>query len=289
MISSSNGSCGNDRKRSASHIRKASMPPRDMPAIAPIITPTVAATSMAHSPTAREMRPPYIRRASTSWPRSSVPSGCAQDGPSSLAAKSISLIGTRQTSGPSSTVSTSANRMTALAMAGLWRRNRRQASMAGENRTCLAGLATTAAPACGSAVRDTGVEPAIDDVGDEVEDDDEAGQHEGDGHDHGRVVGQHGRDQERADAGHAEDLLGDDGAAEYDGQLQRDQGHHRNERRAHHVPDDDRALADALGAGGRDIVEPDDVEHGGPHVAHQRRALEQAEHRHRHDRLLELL
>ena len=58
MISSSSGSCGSDRNRSASHIRAASTLPRDMPAIAPTSTPTMQATSIAQSPTASEMRPP---------------------------------------------------------------------------------------------------------------------------------------------------------------------------------------------------------------------------------------
>ena len=97
------------------------------------------------------------------------------------------------------------------------------------------------------------------------------------------------RDQQRADAGDAEDLLGDDGAAEHGRHLQRHQRHDRDQRVAHHVLDDHLALADALGARRGDVVEPDDVEHRGAHVAHQRGALEQAEHRDRHDRLLDML
>src|SRR6185503_3266027 len=110
-----------------------------------------------------------------SCPRSSVPSGCAQDGPSSLAAKSISLIGTRQTSGPSSTAARMKPRMTELTIASRCLRKRRHASRPGENRACLRDAAVTAAPAGGSAVRDAGVKPAIEDIGNEVEEDDEAG------------------------------------------------------------------------------------------------------------------
>src|SRR5215218_8985574 len=138
-------------------------------------------------------------RARISWPRSSVPNGWAQDGPSSLALKSISLIGTRQTSGPSTTASTISPRMNALAIASLWRRKRRHASRPGENRALLAGLITTAAAVGGSTVRDAGVEPAINHIGKEVEEDHEAREDEGDGHHDRRVVGEHRRDQQRAD------------------------------------------------------------------------------------------
>src|SRR5580698_9793832 len=126
-------------------------------------------------------------RARMSWPRSSVPNGWAHDGGSSLEAKSISLIGTRQTSGPSSTASTISARMTVLTMASLCRRKRRHASRPGEKRALRAGVATTA-PAGASAVRDAGVEPAIKDIGNQVEQDDETGEHERHRHHDRRVV-----------------------------------------------------------------------------------------------------
>src|SRR5260370_24062169 len=134
-------------------------------------------------------------RARMSWPRSSVRKGCAQDGLWSWAVKSISLIGTRHTSGPSRTASTITSSTTALPMASLWRRKRRHASRPGEKRALLAGLPTMTAPAGGSAGRDAGVEPAIEDVGDEVEENDETGEHEGQGHYPPRGVGQHGPKQ----------------------------------------------------------------------------------------------
>src|SRR5256885_12763807 len=103
---------------------------------------------------------------------------------------------------------------TAPVTASTWRRKRRQVSSAGEIERAVRGPATVAAARAGaSAERDTGVEPAIEDVCNEVEEDDETGDHEGDAHHDGSVVGQNRRDQQRADARHAEDLLGDDGAA----------------------------------------------------------------------------
>src|SRR5262245_18081712 len=155
-----------------------------MPATAPTSTPTKMATNMAASPTASEMRPPYRTRASTSWPRSSVPSGWAQDGPCSLATKSISLIGTVQISGPTAIAATISSSTAALSTARRWRRNRRHASCHGEKRWRLRGAAGAAAPGAptgvatdagaASAESDTGVEPGIEDVGDEVAEDDEA-------------------------------------------------------------------------------------------------------------------
>ena len=78
----------------------------------------------------------------------------------------------------------SASSTNALAKASLWRRKRRHAS----------------APARGAPARrraprrvsggDARVEPAIEHVRDEVEQDDEAGEHEGHGHDDRRVVGE---------------------------------------------------------------------------------------------------
>src|SRR3990167_10636361 len=95
--------------------------------------------------------------------------------------------------------------MPALATESRGGRKRRQASPAGVVGRLLRGAA--AAGAAVSAESDAGVEPAIQDIGNEVEEDDETGEHEGHGHHDRRVVGEHGRNQERADAGDAEDLL----------------------------------------------------------------------------------
>src|SRR3546814_7699973 len=135
-------------------------------------------------------------RASRSCPRSSVPSGCAAEGPWSIALKSMSLTDTGQNNGPNRTPQISRVSTTAPPTAMGGRRNRRQAPMPGE--TCFR-LTTAAGGASG--VGDARVEPAIKEVRNQVEDDDQAGEHEGDRHDHGGVVGQNGVDQQRADAG----------------------------------------------------------------------------------------
>src|ERR1700724_2209098 len=129
-------------------------------------------------------------RASRSWPRSSVPNGCCHEGAPSRTVKSISLIGTRQTNGPRTTADVSAARITTLTTAMRWRRIFRQASKPGETRRRRPSSETAA-----STVGDAWVKPAIDDIGHEVEDNDETGEHERHRHDHGRVVGEDGRDQ----------------------------------------------------------------------------------------------
>src|SRR5262247_3680270 len=102
-------------------------------------------------------------RASRSWPRSSVPSGCCQDGPFSFAVKSISLIGTVHTNGPISTASVMRTSSAMPTTASLCRRKRRQASAQGEWLTRFAAGAL--------AIGDTGIEQAIEDVGEQVAED----------------------------------------------------------------------------------------------------------------------
>src|SRR5436190_9169393 len=164
-------------------------------------------------------------RAKRSWPRSSVPKGWAAEGPWRRVLKSISLMGTPHSQGPTSTARTMTARMIAPANASLCRRKRRHASAPSRAR----GL-SGAPPISASAVADAGIEPAIEDVGEEVEEDHEAGEHERHRHDDRRVVREDRADQERADPGHAENLFGDDRAAEDRRHLERDECHHGDER-----------------------------------------------------------
>src|SRR5690349_8663837 len=118
-------------------------------------------------------------RARRSWPRSSVPNGCFSDGPARRALKSMSLIGTCQIHGPASTANRMINRISAPPKASLWRRKRRHASVPQPTRGRIAPPAPEAL-----AEADAGIEPAIEDVGDEVEEDHQAREHEGHRHDH---------------------------------------------------------------------------------------------------------
>src|SRR5258706_1252815 len=216
MISSSKGNCGSHRKRSVSHIRTISTRPRDMPAIAPMIVPTTIEISIAANPTAIEILHPSSIRASRSWPRSSVPNGCFNDGGFSRAPKSISLIATGHSHGPNTTPATMMTRIKAPIKASLCRLKRRHMSCASETdrRGRGTGGGRGGEARRRSAEGDARVEPAIEEIRQQVEKDDEAGEHERDAHDHRRVVGEDRADQQRADARYAKDLLSDDRAAE---------------------------------------------------------------------------
>src|SRR5688572_7113742 len=100
------------------------------------------------------------------------------------------------------------SRMTVPPTARWWRRKRRPTSAQGE--VLRLRLAAGAGAASASAVADAGVEPAIEEVCDQVEEDHEAGEHEGHRHDDRRVVGEDSADEQRPDSRHAEDLLGHD-------------------------------------------------------------------------------
>src|ERR1700712_4917899 len=121
-------------------------------------------------------------RASRSWPRSSVPNGWAALGPCVVAEKSIASIGMCHANGPSTTAATSAASTPRLKTAMRCRRKLRQASPQGDT---------------GLSVRDAGIEEAIEQVGDQVEDDHQHGKDEGDAHDDRRVVAQDRIDQQR--------------------------------------------------------------------------------------------
>src|SRR5215216_4432260 len=107
----------------------------------------------------------------------------------------MSLIGTPQTSGAKRIASTMAVRIAPLATARRWRRNRLQASSQGEKRR-----AARSGGARASAESDARIEPAIKDICDQVEEDDETGEHEGHRHDDRRVVGEDRADQQGSDA-----------------------------------------------------------------------------------------
>src|ERR1700730_11820034 len=117
-------------------------------------------------------------RANKSWPRSSLPSGCAQDGRVSCALKTMSLIGTRQKNAPKAPASIISARIPTLATASRCRRNRRQVSSASEGCRAL----RPAPPTPELAIRAARFERGIEDISDQVEQDHKPGEHEGHGH-----------------------------------------------------------------------------------------------------------
>src|SRR5260370_35742418 len=91
--------------------------------------------------------------------------------------------------------------MTALATASLCRRKRRQISPAGDARSTR-----TMPSELGLAVGEARVEPAIEDVGKQVEQDNQAGEHKRHRHNNRRVVGEDRVDQHRSAAWDAKEL-----------------------------------------------------------------------------------
>src|ERR1700722_13922405 len=100
-----------------------------------------------------------------------------------------------------------------------------------------------------SGIADPRVEHAVEDVGQQVEEDDEGGR------DH--QVGQHDVDVEGGDAGdvprpealQAEDELDEDGAAEHGGEVQCDDGGDGDQRVAQDVADQHPAATQSFGPG----------------------------------------
>src|SRR3954453_9967419 len=113
----------------------------------------------------------------------------------------MSLIGTRHSSGPNATASAIKARMAVLATASLCRRKRRHISPAGDACSPRAMPSGTAL-----AVGDARVEPAIEDVGKQVEQDHQTGEHKRYRHNDRRIVGENRADQQRSDPGDAKDL-----------------------------------------------------------------------------------
>src|SRR5712691_119395 len=102
-----------------------------------------------------------------------------------------------------------AKRTAAPNVASRWRRKRRNASRHSESafvaRAWGSGLTSRSVGvtvAIGLAEGDPWVEPAVQEVGDQVEQHYQAGEDEGDCHDDRRVVGEDGADQQRPDARH---------------------------------------------------------------------------------------
>src|SRR5690348_3216835 len=102
----------------------------------------------------------------------------------------MSLIGTAHKSGPNATASSIDARTAKLTIASRCRQNRRQVSNPGEVRSVASTIAGETL-----AVGDARVEPAIENVGNQVEQDYETGKYEGHRHDHRRIVGENGADQ----------------------------------------------------------------------------------------------
>src|SRR5262245_36521246 len=220
------------------------------PARSPHTEPATAASAVAARPTTSEMRAPKRSRLRRSRPNSSVPSGCpAVKMGASRRAVSMAF-GSRGASQGASRASTAiAATRTRPNSAALLRRNMRMTSV----------------------IADARVEDRVEEIHHEVDD------HEGGGDEehaalHQRVVARlDGAHHHGAEPRPREDGLREDRATQQKADLDAQHGDDRVDRILEHVTGYHRALGQALGACGADIVLSDDLEHAGAREARQRR------------------
>ena len=112
-----------------------------------------------------------------------------------------------------------------------------------------------------SAVLHTWVEPCVRKVYYEIAHRDKQSGEQHGPHDHRQVLRPDGVEGLLADTRDAEHVLDDEDAAEEPADVHAEQGHDRAPGIAHDVAPDDRALGEALGAGGLHEVRAQDVEH----------------------------
>src|SRR6056297_4061961 len=248
---SRSGRIGSDRKRS---VRRISSPAAFLtkPARTPTVVPMIRLRIIAAQPTAIEVRPPWMIWASWARPSWSVPKGrfqatlavpsqsAVQIGRMSLLRMSSFCASTCQIHGPTSTASVMNSRNPPPNIAPLCLRNWSQTSrhwLRGGASGPLSARASigTGEAWTGSVIADPRVEKAIEDIGDQVEEDDQHGEDEGQRHHHRQVIREQRGDEQLADAVHLEHVLGDDGAAEDRRHVERDHGDHRDHRVAQHV------------------------------------------------------
>ncbi len=132
------------------------------------------------------------------------------------------------------------------------------------------------------------IDENIKDIGQKVHDDETDRRAKDDALNDRVVAVEHGIDDELAEAGNGEDLLGQHRAREKLAEQQRRERDDRDQRVAQRVLEHDGARHKALGARGPDIVGTQDAEHGAAGMAHEARREARAEHECRHDHRLDV-
>ena len=120
----------------------------------------------------------------------------------------------------------------------------------------------------GSVIADPRIEEGVRQVGDQVDHHHDRGEEQVDAGNHGVVALVEGTQHEAAEPREIEDVLDDDRAAGDDGQLQRHEGHHRDEGVLHRVAQHHPALLEALGPHGPHVVLAQHLQHHGARHPH---------------------
>src|SRR6185503_2358072 len=261
-------SAGNARKTSVRRMSASATRPPAYPAMRPTIVPSAPASATTTTPMTSEMREPYRMRLSRSRPSWSVPSQCSPDGGWRRDARSCES-GSYGASSGAKTAPTTKRPMSASArtFSGSRRIGARVAMK--ERRR---GRATAR-----SATLDPRIEPVVGDVDGQIRERIDDRREEGHAQ-HRREVEAHCRGgRVAAEAGPAEDRLGEDGAREEAAERESDDRDRRDERVPKAVAEHDDPLAQPLRARGAHVVLPEDLEHARARHARDDRGREVAE------------
>ena len=135
---------------------------------------------------------------------------------------------------------------------------------------------------------DAGVEEAVEDVGEDVDEHQQKADEKDGAHDDGEVILLQAVDNNDAHALPIEDIFDEDGTRQQTGQPAGGRGDHRVQRVAQSMVNDHAATAQPLGAGGADIILAEGLKHGVLGELRQRRQRAYAQREGRQDEVLEV-
>src|SRR5262245_33968413 len=209
---------GNDSTASISRITSPSRRPPAYPAASPRRPPATSAMATEPSPAASDPRVPQMPRDSTSRPTLSVPSQCSASGRVSAWPRSCRRGSWGETTGASAATANASSvtpRPSGASRAPAARRSTAQRRSAAGRAGAEGASADTP-----SAIPDPRIDPAIQEVNEQVGQDEAHRDQQHDALDQRVVAREHRVDHEAADAGQREHVLGDHRAADQRAELQ---------------------------------------------------------------------
>src|SRR5919201_3194510 len=271
---------GNESTASMRRMTTPSARPPAYPASMPSTPPAMAAMATDTKPATSDTRVPQMTRLNTSRPTLSVPSQCARPGRARLLPRFCASGSYGASSGAASAMTMAASSTAAPNGASRARVARRSASQR-RSRTVTASRVTSAR----SANPDSGIDPAIQQVDEQIAHDEA----ERDQQDHAldeRIVAREDRvDDEPSHARQREDVFRDDGTADQRAELKPEHGHDGDQRILQHMTADDDPLRKALGARRPYVIFGERLEQTGARLARVHRRQRQAERdRRQHER-----